>query len=494
MSGGSTGFGARVATIFGVLALLLVGLGVRVSLLVEDMHVEVRRAVEEHREEAYSRDMLHEMRMLQTRALDLGPAVREEVQKPVLAAFVKEARRCLDALRSGPAGDEPSSEKHIEQERRLYAALQREFDALDAAIQKGDGELLSQVGTTLRNAEVLNEEMRREAGENSSELADEARRVRSAVLVATAIALGILVVVLRMVWKSVVRPVEALREGVQRISSGDLTHRVEITTRDEIGALAGEFNRMADDLHGMRSGLEARVEERTQAFLRAARLAGLGTMAAGIAHEINNPLASIASCAEGLERRLEKGASDPAAQREYLQIIAREAYRAHEITSRLLDFARNGGGARLRFDVTDLMRELRVLLEHRLRQRGLSLAVECEPDLPQIVGDPGEIKQVLLNLVSNAIDASPDGGRVRVRWSARDGEIAVEVEDEGPGVPAELRERIFDPFFTTKEPGKGTGLGLAIVHRIVTGHGGRIELASSGKGALFRVHFPLPAA
>ena len=136
MSGGSTGFGVRVATIFGLLALLLVALGVRVSLLVEDMHVEVHRAVEEHREEAYSRDMLHEMRMLQTRALDLGLAAREDVQKLLLAAFVKEARRCLDALGSGSAGDEPSSEEHIEQERRLYAALQHEFDALDAAIQK----------------------------------------------------------------------------------------------------------------------------------------------------------------------------------------------------------------------------------------------------------------------------------------------------------------------------------------------------------------------
>lgn len=483
-----------MAAIFALVALLLVALGVRVSLLVEDMHIEVRRAVEEHREEAYSRDMLHEMRMLQTRVLDLGAATRDEVQKPVLAAFVTEARRCLEALRGGPAGEEPSDAEHIEQERRLYAALERDLDLLSSAIASGEGELAMLVATAQRNAEVLNEEMRREARENSAELSDEARRVRSAVLVATALALAMLGIVLRMVWKRVVRPVEALREGVQRISSGDLTHRVEITTRDEIGALAREFNRMADELHGMRSGLEARVEERTQEFLRAARLAGLGTMAAGIAHEINNPLASIASCAEGLERRLEKGTSDPTAQREYLQIIAREAYRAHEITSRLLDFARNGGGARLRFDAPDLMRELRVLLEHRLRQRGLALEVECQADLPPLVGDPGEIKQVLLNLVANAIDASPDGGRIHVRWSAYDGEIVVEVQDDGPGVPPELRDRIFDPFFTTKEPGKGTGLGLAIVHRIVTAHGGRIELAGTGKGALFRVHFPVPVA
>lgn len=492
MNARGAGFGSRVAAIFGLLAGLLVALGVRVSLLVEEMHVEVRRAVEEHREEAFSRDMVHEMRMLQTRLLDLGSASRDDVQKPVLSAFVVEARRCLSALESGPQIDEPSSLEHIEQERRLYAALERDFLALEATIASGEGDLAPLVTTALRNAEVLNEEMRREAWENSANLNDEARRVRSAVLITTVLALVVLAIVLRMVWKRVVRPVEVLREGVRRISSGDLSHRVEVSTQDEIGALAREFNRMADELHGMRSGLEARVEERTQEFLRAARLAGLGTMAAGIAHEINNPLASIASCAEGLERRLQKGGGDPAAQREYLQIIAREAYRAHEITSRLLDFARNGGGARLRFDAPDLMRELRVLLEHRLHQHSLVLHVDCEPELPQLFGDPGEIKQVLLNLISNAIDASPEGGTIHVRWMAFDGEVRVEVEDEGSGVPLDVRDRIFDPFFTTKEPGKGTGLGLAIVHRIVTSHGGRIELAQAGKGALFRVHLPLP--
>lgn len=488
-----TSFGKRVAAMFGLLALLFLALGIRVSLLVEDMHAEVRREVEEHREEAFSRDMVHEMRMLAARR----PAFRMDginaAERTVLLEFVSEAERCLTALAMSPVVGDPSVVEHVEQEQRLYAALRGNFVALRSAIESDAAELDEQVATALRNAEVLNEEMRREAAETGAALRDEARRVRSAVLVTTAVALVVLALVLRMVWQRVVTPVDALRDGARRIAEGDLGHRVEIGTRDEIGELAREFNRMADELHGMRSGLEARVEERTQEFLRAARLAGLGTMAAGIAHEINNPLASIASCAEGLERRLEKGGADPSAQREYLQIIAREAYRAHEITSRLLDFARNGGGARLRFDAPDLMRELRVLLEHRLRQRRLSLDVECPPDLPPLVGDPGEIKQVLLNLLLNAIDASPEGGRIAVRWSAFGGEIVLEVRDEGSGIPDALRERIFDPFFTTKEPGKGTGLGLAIVHRIVAAHAGRIELDNSGAGAVFRVHLPLPA-
>ena len=488
-----TSFGKRVAAMFGLLALLFLALGIRVSLLVEDMHAEVRREVEEHREEAFSRDMVHEMRMLAARRLAFRMDGINAAERTVLLEFVSEAERCLTALAMSPVVGDPSVVEHVEQEQRLYAALRGNFVALRSAIESDAAELDEQVATALRNAEVLNEEMRREAAETGAALRDEARRVRSAVLVTTAVALVVLALVLRMVWQRVVTPVDALRDGARRIAEGDLGHRVEIGTRDEIGELAREFNRMADELHGMRSGLEARVEERTQEFLRAARLAGLGTMAAGIAHEINNPLASIASCAEGLERRLEKGGADPSAQREYLQIIAREAYRAHEITSRLLDFARNGGGARLRFDAPDLMRELRVLLEHRLRQRRLSLDVECPPDLPPLVGDPGEIKQVLLNLLLNAIDASPEGGRIAVRWSAFGGEIVLEVRDEGSGIPDALRERIFDPFFTTKEPGKGTGLGLAIVHRIVAAHAGRIELDNSGAGAVFRVHLPLPA-
>jgi signal transduction histidine kinase len=369
--------------------------------------------------------------------------------------------------------------------------LRRGFGELRAAIASG-GELEELVETNLRHAQVLNEEMRREAQEINAALREEGRRVRTAVLLTTGLALLGLILVLRMVWTRVVTPVRSLRDGVQRVAGGDLTHRVEIASKDEIGALARDFNQMADELHGMRSNLEARVEARTQEFLRAARLAGLGTMAAGIAHEINNPLASIASCAEGMERRLSKGTVDAATQREYLQIIAREAYRAHEITSRLLDFARNGAPARIHFDASDLMRELGVLLEHRLRAKALTLEIDCPKDLPQLVGNPTEVKQVLLNLLHNAMDASPERGVVRVRWAATATEFTIEVADQGPGVPQEQRERIFDPFFTTKEPGKGTGLGLAIVHRIVNDHGGRIELVDAGNGALFRVHLPLP--
>jgi signal transduction histidine kinase len=251
---------------------------------------------------------------------------------------------------------------------------------------------------------------------------------------------------------------------------------------------------MAGELQGMRAELEQRVEQRTREFVRAARLAGLGTLAAGIAHEINNPLASIASCAEGLERKLRNGGTTPEQQRDYLQIIAKEAYRAHEITSRLLEFARSDPGSPVTFAFGDLMRGIDVLLESRLRGRALRLELGCDPDLPPIRGHPSECKQVVLNLLHNAIDASPRGGTIRLTCRREGTEAVLEVEDQGPGIPPEQIDRIFDPFFTTKEPGKGTGLGLAIVHRIVEAHGGHIEAHNTGGGALFRVRVPLASS
>ncbi|NUP97356.1 MAG: HAMP domain-containing histidine kinase [Planctomycetaceae bacterium] len=485
------GFGARVALAFSALGLLLVALGVEVSRSVGDINVEVRRVTEEHREEAFSRDILHEMTMFKGRIESLGGARPTNEQREAFRAFLLEAERCVVELESGPIGDDPSREEHIESESRLMEALRDDLEALGRAVDTNSPELGELVEVARRHAWVLNEEMREESRKTGTAMREEARRVRAAVLAMTAVALAVLALLSWMFWRSVVRPVQELRAGVKRISGGDLGHRVPVHSSDEVGELAREFNHMSDELHGMRTGLEQRVEERTREFVRAARLAGLGTMAAGIAHEINNPLASIASCAEGLERRLSKGTVDAETQREYLGIIAREAYRAHEITSRLLDFARTESGARVSFGAEALMRELRVLLEHRLRSRQLELDVQIEPELPQLSGNPTEVKQVLLNLIHNAIDASPAGGRVSVRWTQANGDVRIEVEDQGPGIPADIRERIFDPFFTTKEPGSGTGLGLAIVHRIVTAHSGRIEVLDTGHGALFRIQLPL---
>jgi signal transduction histidine kinase len=484
------GFGQRVGALFGALALLLVWLGVTVSIDVAQINASQARVLEEQRESEFSRDALHALRMLRTHmAVRVGSTIDPE-ERATLLEYVASSAAALAELQRGPVGDDPSTAEHSGDEERLYAALASELERLRTAITQDSGAPKATLESAVHLAEVLHGEVRDEVLASSRALQTEGRRLRRAVIWTMLVALASLLAVSWMVRRFVVRPVEQLRAGAARLAAGELDHRVAVHSSDEIGELASEFNRMAADLAAMRGELEARVEQRTREFVQAARLAGLGTMAAGIAHEINNPLASIASCAEGLERKLARGSLTAEQQREYLQIIAKEAYRAHDITSRLLEFARSEGGPMVEFDVGAMMRELDVLLEHRLKKRRLKLAANCDPDLRAMRGNPAECKQVMLNLIHNAIDASPDGGLIRVACRA-DGEFNVlEVEDQGPGIPAAIAERIFDPFFTTKDPGHGTGLGLAIVHRIVEAHGGKVEALDTGHGALFRVRVP----
>jgi signal transduction histidine kinase len=494
----SFGFGRRVAALFGVVMILFVILGLVVSSQLRHIHAAVDRVLEEQRENDVSAELAHQLRSLR-RHLELHQGSGWSSGSPaflVLQDYASDSVRLLEVLKRGPAGDDPSEGQHQSEEARVLTALELELAALNASSKLATAAppLPSTVDEALRLAEVLSRSMYRDGNTSANELYDTARRMRSAVLWVTGVALVVLLGVLVLVQRAVIRPVERLRQGVTRLAGGDLSHRVDVSSKDELGELAREFNRMATELEGMHRELERRVEERTREFLRAARLAGLGTISAGIAHEINNPLASIAACAEGLERKLRNGPIDPEQQREYLQVIAKEAYRAHEITSRLLEFARGDSGASVPFSLSDLLREIDVLLEHRLRARRLSLEVACDPAMPVVHGDPSECKQVLLNLISNAIDASPPGGSIRVACKRSDDETVLEVEDHGPGIPPDTLERVFDPFFTTKAPGKGTGLGLAIVHRIVEGRGGRIEVENTGTGALFRVRIPMTTA
>jgi len=492
------GIGRRLGIVFAALAALLTAIGFIVALRVGEMHTSVGQVFEEQRESMYSRDIAHSLHALETHVHvhDVSKFEADSTELALMRGLASDAVRALGELEKGPTTADPSQKEHSDEEAKLYAALERALRDLDTQLVAGADAARLDAATrdARRLGDVLRDEMRGEAQESSLELLDRGRELRTEVVWMTLAALLVLGLVTFMVQRWIVKPVEHLREGASRIGSGELDHRVVVASNDEIGELAREFNRMAGELQGMRDELEQRVEQRTREFVRAARLAGLGTLAAGIAHEINNPLASIATCAEGLERKLRNGGITPEQQREYLQIIAKEAYRAHEITSRLLEFARSEPSAPVSFSLGDLMHEIDVLLEHQLRARRLRLESSCAPDMPPMRGNPSECKQVLLNLLHNAIDASPTGGTIRVACGRDRSEAVIEVEDQGPGIPADRLERIFDPFFTTKEPGKGTGLGLAIVHRIVESHGGRIEVENTGHGALFRVRVPLASA
>jgi two-component system NtrC family sensor kinase len=230
------------------------------------------------------------------------------------------------------------------------------------------------------------------------------------------------------------------------------------------------------------------------------KLAALGQLAAGVMHEINNPLATIAACAESLAMQQELGppATPPT---ELLRIIDLEVQRCKKIVNGLLDFARPKPVHRELFDLDEVVQQSLFLLQHHPRFKRVTLVMELEGNGHAMVhGDADQLAQVLIALAMNALDATPEGGRVVIRTSAEradDGQAIaqLEVEDEGPGIPRTLQAKVFEPFFTTKPPGQGTGLGLAICYGIVNDHGGQLELVSpEGAGAVFRVSLPIGIA
>jgi two-component system NtrC family sensor kinase len=236
----------------------------------------------------------------------------------------------------------------------------------------------------------------------------------------------------------------------------------------------------------------------SRAVARTEKLAAVGKLAAGVVHEINNPLATISACAEALESRVAEGvfgqSSDVDDLREYLQLIRSEAFRCKSITNGLLDFSRARVGEHAPLDVSEVVESAARLLTHQKRAAEVEIRVETEEDLPKVSGDYGQLQQAVIILAENAADAMPEGGMVFLRarrGDGGDGLVVVEVSDTGVGIPPENLERIFDPFFTTKEVGRGTGLGLAVCYGIVTEHGGSVGVDSTvGRGTTFTLTLP----
>jgi len=233
-----------------------------------------------------------------------------------------------------------------------------------------------------------------------------------------------------------------------------------------------------------------------RAVHRAEKLAAVGRLAAGVVHEINNPLATIAACAESLEKRIEEGAftDSPEAEdlREYLGLIRDEAFRCKNITNGLLDFSRLRAGQRVPVDMAEIIKAAARLVTHQQRGDNVGIDVEAAANLPRVSGDVAQLQQAVVALATNAIDAMPDGGTLTLRASRSGSRVLVQVIDTGIGIPPENMTKIFDPFFTTKDVGRGTGLGLAVCYGILSDHGGRLDVRSSvGIGTTFTITLPV---
>lgn len=222
-------------------------------------------------------------------------------------------------------------------------------------------------------------------------------------------------------------------------------------------------------------------------LVQADKLSSIGLLAAGVAHEVNTPLAVISSYAQMLAKQISAG--DPKAA--LLEKITRQSFRASEIVNSLLNFSRTASTEFVSVDLNKVIREMLSMVEHQLAKHGITVDLRLDESLPRFKGSPGRLQQVLLNLVLNARDAMENGGTLTIATSRRQGAIGLTVADTGSGIPPEALPRIFDPFFTTKGARKGTGLGLSVSYGIVREHGGEIEVSSEpGKGTRFELTFP----
>ncbi len=239
------------------------------------------------------------------------------------------------------------------------------------------------------------------------------------------------------------------------------------------------------------------MRENFSAFLQRDKMVALGKLAAAAVHEINNPIQGILTFAKLMRNTLDQGQpsdADIASFKTYLDLIVTESARSGEILRNLLSFARRGDLQRGRVDVHKLFDEVALLLGNRLDLQAISWNASLAEDLPVIEGDKDQLKQGLLNILLNAIDAMPDGGAISVsaQPDATHEHVRITIEDSGPGIPPEIRDKIFEPFFTTKSQGKGVGLGLSVVYGIVTQHGGTIELdGGDGQGAQVVLMLPV---
>ncbi len=307
---------------------------------------------------------------------------------------------------------------------------------------------------------------------------------------------------LRLFYCWIFNPIRDLQQGVTRVAEGDFDHRIDVNSGDEMEELAAAFNDMASRLRDLYRDMARQINERSRQLVRSERLASVGFLAAGVAHEINNPLASIAFCSEALEARLDemqqqfrisgKSRNDFEVFAKYLKMIQEEAFRCKNITERLLEFSRGGERKRERTDLAQLVQSVLDITHHLPNSRGKDIVFKNPGPVFAWVSVE-EIKSVVLNLVVNALDSMDEGGRVTIELKSRDGLAELALTDTGCGMTAEVLENIFEPFFTRNRSGKGTGLGLTITHRIVSQHGGEIEAASpgAGQGSTFRVRLPL---
>jgi len=340
-----------------------------------------------------------------------------------------------------------------------------------------------------------------------------------------------------------VKPLKDLVRLTLKISEGDLSQTIEVTSKNEIGQLIASFNRMIEKLRENQESLDShlrslelanrKLKQAQEELIRTEKLASIGKFAAGVAHEVGNPLGAIL----GYTSILGKDGLDREEAKDYLKRVEKEIGRINRIVRELLDFSRPSKTEMQDIEVNKVIENTLSLLSHQKNFRNIETQLELQPDLPMIKGDESQLSQVFINIILNAVDAMPNGGNLRIKtenfivenlfvddlqqlyprrrkgdpleadysrlrkpdplsallskFSRGDRLVKIRISDTGMGIQQENLEKIFDPFFTTKDPDRGTGLGLSISLRIVESMGGKIRAESEvGKGSAFEIYFP----
>ncbi len=289
------------------------------------------------------------------------------------------------------------------------------------------------------------------------------------------------------VWASgrLTAPVHKLAEIIRHYADGDRKARYQesISSRDEVSQAGTAFNYLAHKLETT----EKEREQAVHAACQSERLAALGQLAAGIGHEINNPLMNIMSLASLIEETLDEDKSEI---KDDIKILKKEGERCAQIVQGILSFAREKKPSHIRFDMTELLAETIELLRYRIESSKIELQTHIAPNLP-MQGDANLLQQVLVNILLNAVQASPAGSQIVIEARQSDGFVEIDITDYGAGIKENDYSKIFDPFFTTKEEGQGTGLGLSISYGIVQRHNGSLSLENTSHGGV-KVHICLP--
>jgi two-component system NtrC family sensor kinase len=320
-----------------------------------------------------------------------------------------------------------------------------------------------------------------------------------------------------LVHRIVYMPLRDLEAGAKRLAAGDLEQAIPVRSADEFGKVAGSFNTMTTALRESQSKLreaaytlEQKVEERTLQLHAAEaeatqreKLAAVGLLASGVAHELNNPLTGVLTFSHLVRQKMSEGSQEA----EDMDLVIRETKRCASIVRRLLDFARQKAPEMKFTDLNPVIEDVARFIERSAHLHDTAITIDLDPELPRVWVDEDQVKQVIMNVLVNAQHATEEGGSITIR-SRRCPEplpsephaepvemIEISIIDTGCGIAERDLQRIFDPFFTSKGVGKGTGLGLSVSHGIVKAHGGLIKVESTvGKGSAFHVFLPIAVA